>query len=425
MYKKYTKNFGFYTKEVRTLQQLNLITMRKAFYLLTICLMFASCIEEYTISNKDIADFEPQLVINGKILSGDKTIIHVTRTQAITSTDRQETVLNAEITLVGQNGYTSPKAEFDIENDRYVIPTYDLPKNTLYAIEAKIEGETYMSEFQPILQTPEIDNVNYREKEDGIGLYVSTHGEEDDSRHFMWTYDEDWEFHAEVDISKQPVKGEWVYYTSFYPLISENKNPYLHCWMHNESAFIHIYTTENLTANEVKDQEFLFIPIDDIRISYLYSILVKQASLSEDGYEYYRLMKLYTQESNGIFSPIPSEVKGNIKCISNPEKTVYGYVMASDITTKRLFIHASDFKNISSQYTVCEPSYGYKQNQTVTGGWKNAWQQEIKYSAGVIYNENAGTIENSSILYSRTCVNCLTIEGATKKRPDFWPNNHE
>ena len=397
---------------------------RFGFLLVAIHLILTSCIEEYTISDKDIADFEPQLVINGKILSGDKTVVYVSRTQAINSTDRQEAVLNAEITLVGQNGYTSPKAEFDIENDRYVIPTDDLPKNTLYAIEVKIEGETYMSEFQPILQTPEIDDINYREKEDGIGLYVSTHGEENDSRHFMWTYDEDWEFHAEVDISK-PTQGEWMYNTSFYPLISENKNPYLHCWMHNESAFIHIYSTENLTANEVKNQEFLFIPINDIRISYLYSILVKQASLSEEGYEYYRLMKLYTQESNGIFSPIPSEVKGNIKCISNPEKTVYGYVMASDITTKRLFIYESDFKNISCQYSNCSPSYGYKQSTTVTGGWEHAWEKETKVSAAVIYNEKAGIIEDSSILYSRVCVNCLTIEGATKKRPDFWPNNHE
>ena len=30
-----------------------------------------------------------------------------------------------------------------------------------------------------------------------------------------------------------------------------------------------------------------------------------------------------------------------------------------------------------------------------------------------------------SVLYHRECIDCRAVDGATKKRPDFWPNDHE
>jgi hypothetical protein len=36
-----------------------------------------------------------------------------------------------------------------------------------------------------------------------------------------------------------------------------------------------------------------------------------------------------------------------------------------------------------------------------------------------------GIIDLNSVLYSNTCVDCRETKGANKKRPDFWPNNHE
>ena len=36
-----------------------------------------------------------------------------------------------------------------------------------------------------------------------------------------------------------------------------------------------------------------------------------------------------------------------------------------------------------------------------------------------------GEIDSNSILYSPNCVDCRTVDGATKKRPDFWPTDHK
>ena len=155
----------------------------------------------------------------------------------------------------------------------------------------------------------------------------------------------------------------------------------------------------------------------------LYSILVKQYSLSQKEYQYYSLIKKYSEESSGLFTPAPGEVKGNVTCVSNPNIKVLGYVLASTCQTKRIFIYESDFKQIRSEYDS-----GCK-----SAGWgDNYFNQDKIYSEGVIamtYNGSLSPFLNPNLMetvfYSRECIDCRSIEGATKKRPDFWPNNHE
>lgn len=44
---------------------------------------------------------------------------------------------------------------------------------------------------------------------------------------------------------------------------------------------------------------------------------------------------------------------------------------------------------------------------------------------GAVIHTPYGIIDLNSTMYSSNCVDCRTVYGATKKRPDFWPNNHE
>ena len=391
--------------------------------LVTLTLLITSCIEEYKI--QEMVPFEsPDIVIQGRITSGSESVFYLSKTQPIGSEETPESILNAEITIVGQNGYESPKATFDIEEDCYIINTQDLPDNTLYAVLIKAEGETYQSDFQELFITPSIESVSYKEREDGISIHVTSYGNEGNSPYYLWAYEEDWEFHAPDNING--LKGIPVYSKEIYnlPFLDENgNNPYLYCWGHNGSKHINIYNTTILTENTAKEVELFRIPIDDVRISYIYSILVKQYSLSPEGYQYYSLIKKYSEESSGIFTPIPSEVKGNVSCISNPEIKVLGYVLASTCQTKRVFIYESDFKQICSEYD----------SGCISAGWgDNFFNLNKIYTEGVIamtYNGELSDLLNpnltETIFYTRECIDCRVVKGSTKKRPDFWPNNHE
>ena len=392
--------------------------MKRLSYLL-ISLVFASCIEEYKIPESKTTDHDAELVIQGRILSGDKSVIYITQTQPLNSQERPETVLNAQVSIIGQNGYGSELAEFDIEQDCYTIDTRELPNNTLYAVQVKIDNDIYQSEFQPIQYTPEIDEVTYKERTDGISIHVTTHGDDQASPYYMWTYEEDWEFHADINVKE--LRGIPIYSSEFYQFENRNDNPYYYCWKHADSRNIHLYSTQELQENTAKDVELLQIPIDDIRISYIYSILVKQWGISNDAYKYYHTIELYSEESAGLFTPIPSEIRGNVSCISDPGKRVRGYVLASQTTTKRIFIYESDFKELVSEYSNCSIQ---RPPTPEVPGWQYSWNSQINYNASVAYTLT-GKINVESILYSKDCVDCRTVDGATKKRPDFWPNNHE
>ena len=404
------------------------IKYRSILVLLFLSSLLFSCIEEFRLTQTDESDFTPNMVIEGHILSGDLSIVYVTQTVPTGTIERPEAVINALVTIIGENGYETEKAEFDIENDRYVIPTYNLPRDTKYALKIEVDGQVYQSEFQEIQKTNQIDEVYYKETENEVDIYISSYGQKSNSPYYMWTYEEDWEIHPYIDVTKE-VRGFWQYNKTFYPELEEAKknseNPYYNCWGKNYSSMIHIYDTNKLSENSVKGHKLLSIPIDDNRISYLYSILVKQAGLDENGYKYYHTLKRYTEESSGLFTPMPTEVKGNVSCITNPQTKVIGYVIASQISTKRIFIDTNDLNKEALFDGFCSISEGseadtYAELMQMAG----AWVQELKNGA-LIWNERENEISASSLLYSRPCIDCRAIPYATQKRPDFWPTDHE
>lgn len=398
---------------------------KSTFVLFLLSSFLVSCIEEFKLTESEDAGFIPNMVIEGHILSGDQSIIYVSQTLPFGSVEKPESIINALVTIVGENGYETEKAEFDIENDRYVIPTHDLPMDTHYAIRVEVDGEIYQSEFQPIQRANLIDEVFYKENENGIDIHISSHGEKSNSPYYMWTYEEDWEIHPSVDVAYSG-RGSWSYSTKLYPDLEEGKNPYYDCWGKNYSSLIHIYNTSNLTQNTVKEHKLLTIPWEDNRVSYLYSIFIKQASLNEDSYKYYYAQRQYSEGSSGLFTPMPTEVKGNVKCLSNPQTKVLGYVIASQVATKRIFIDADDLSQEYFGEGICTISQSidpidYKKFTAMAGNWI----REMNENGAFIWNEVKGNIDANSLLYSRPCVDCRAFPYSTQKCPDFWPNDHE
>ena len=393
--------------------------MKNIFLALTIAFTFFSCVEEYKLPTTVSKEFESEIVIQGRILAGEESVIYVSYTNAFNQENTASPIVrNAQITIIGENGYQSDLAKYEPENNCYIIDTKNISTDSQYAIEVKLDDEVYHSEFLTIMESPDINEVTFKEKNDGISIHINTLANEEDSRYYMWSYEEDWEFHAEIDITRTPQEVP-IYNENRYPLENPNVNPYYYCWMRAVSRNVHLYSTNELTENKVKDVKLTEIPIDDIRISYIYSILVKQWSLSDGAYNYYKTLKKYTEESGGLFAPMPAEIKGNVSCISNPGKKARGYVLASNVKSKRIFVYNTDFKDIVPQYEYC-----YMELPGQTLNWELSWFQRVNEFGSVVLSKS-GKIDVDARLYDKICVDCRQTKGATKKRPDFWPNNHE
>ena len=68
---------------------------------------------------------------------------------------------------------------------------------------------------------------------------------------------------------------------------------------------------------------------------------VQQRALSKEGYEYYLNVQQQNEEMGGIFTPQPSEIQGNISCISQPERRTIGYVGVYKNISEKENIHSS------------------------------------------------------------------------------------
>lgn len=381
-----------------------------------------SCIDEYEIPQTAAVKYETEIMIAGRILGGDVSEFYLSYTTPLNSDEEAPDILNAEVHVVGQNGYRSEAAEFDIEENCYTVDTRALENNTHYAVEVTVDGDTFQSDFQPLLTAPEIDEVTWQENESSVSIYVTTLAEKDEPRNYMWTFEEDWEIHAEVDMRGYDIIKP-IYNKEHYPDLTETHNPYYYGWMHDVSHKILMHSTSDLSENVIKDTKLHEIGIEDIRISYIYSILVKQWSLSDEAYNYYATLKRYTEKNEGLFTPILSDYQGNVSCLTNPKRRVHGYVLASNVKTKRIFIYEEDFKNMRSQYShdlcMAKKRDVYPQDFVALIGsypWLSPW---------VIMAPDADWYHKDATIYTWYCVDCRQTEGITKKRPDFWPNNHE
>ena len=229
--------------------------------LISLATVTISCIDEYTIPKATATAYEAEIAIEGRILSGEESVVYLTYTTPLNSEEDAPDILNAQVYVIGQNGYRSEAAEFDIENDCYVIDTRTLENNTHYALEVTVDGETYQSEYQPLLTSPEIDEVTWQENESSVSIYVTTLAEKDEPRHFMWSFEEDWEFHADVDMrGDEEIKP--IYVKKHYPDLTETRNPYYYGWMHDKSRNILLQSTTSLSENRVENIKLHEIGID-------------------------------------------------------------------------------------------------------------------------------------------------------------------
>jgi hypothetical protein len=76
----------------------------------------------------------------------------------------------------------------------------------------------------------------------------------------------------------------------------------------------------------------------------LYSINVRQYSLSKGRYEFLQRMKKNTEGTGSIFDAQPSELSGNIYCTTNNDPVI-GYIDVCPVQEKRIFVDPNKVPN--------------------------------------------------------------------------------
>lgn len=296
------------------------------------CAAFSGCKKSYNPSVINAAN--NYLVVEGVINNGsDSTIIKLNRTVGVDSTQTKNPELNASVKLESnQNDIITLK---DAGAGNYVSASMHLNKSEKYRLRIKtIDNREYLSDFEPVLNTPPIDSVGFNITNEGLLIYANTHDPANIVQYFRWDYTEEWEFHAAFN--SLYIVGD----TTLKSIRARDASSQIYyCYNGDVSSGIVIASTANLKQAFIYQAPIVSIPKISEKIETEYSILVKQYALTAGAYNFYTQLKKNTENLGSIFDALPSEVSGDFKCISNPKEPVIGYLSINNVPSKRIFVY--------------------------------------------------------------------------------------
>jgi len=374
------------------------------------CYLLTECITPYE-ANLTISD-EGILVVEGIILEDYNTEIKLSRTKSLVGSQKTEPVYG-ELNILCDNGSSYPMALKE-ETEKGGIYKITSPLrfdwNAKYALDIKIDGKHYQSDFVPPVRAPEIEKIIWSFDEDrrSAHFYLSTSDPENQVAYYQWRYEEDWEIISSVysHLRWDPVDREAI------PMDLYTSNNRYHCWAKGQSARLILGNAEKLSEYWITDMPVAEIKVDnnDWRFTHLYCLTVKQYGLTADAYAFFLNIQTNMEQTGELFGAQPSEMEGNIHCLDNPDEPVVGYVTASMETKKRVFITARELLGV-------EYLYGCSADADKFYSYENS--QFAYYDQMGIKMEGTG----GYIWVPIKCVDCTTL-GGTKNKPDFWPNDH-
>lgn len=386
------------------------------FLLLFLVSLVAGCITEF---NSNLPDSDSGLlVVEGNIIENTEVDFYLSRTFSLNETAPPEgyNEIEVELCMIGSDGSKSQPALYQGKGI-HRLSVGELNKDVSYGIEIKYDGEIYQSDLLTPLHTPEMDSISFiqREKFGEVNVRVSTHGEGSGSSYFLWDYEEDWEYYSDV------------VHTMFYDektekFYEDNSAPYHWCWRYHKGKKVLVGSTESLRENRIINNTLYKHEATDQRFTYLYSVRVTQQAISKAGYEYY-LDKIKANEGmGGLFTPQPSETEGNISCVTNPSERMIGFVdVAKNIVEQRIFISSGQIskRTRSKECSISEDEIAELKKVGLT----NVDLYTImRYRPAGYFDDRGNAVIES--WYREDCADCR-LNGGSKKKPDFWPNNHE
>lgn len=304
--------------------------MRKLVVL--ICLFVAAgCKDPYDLPVRP--NDKSLLVVEGALRVGqDSTFITLSKTVNVSEKTSFKPVTKARISVEDKNG----KSIFLNEsgNGKYAVNNLGLIPGSEYRLRIKTsDNKEYLSEYVVAQVTPAIDSVNWKKENENLKIFVNTHDNSNNTRYYRWDFDETWEILSFYLSNYRYVGGSTVVYSPNY---------HYQCWKYDKLTSIMIGSSAQLSSDIISQFPLIEIQKGSEKLSVRYSILVKQEALTKKAYEYLLLMKKNTETLGSIFDPLPSTLTGNIQCVSNPDEGVIGYITASSLTQKRIFITAAE-----------------------------------------------------------------------------------
>jgi Domain of unknown function (DUF4249) len=389
--------------------------MNKLMYCLLILLATTACKERFI--SPVVSPPTGYLVVEGVVNSGrGATTIKLSRTSALDNPQVQYEN-NAEVRLEGDDNSVVTLIGRGL--GQYKADSLALKNNVKYKLTIRTSnGGAYASDFVAPKNNPPIDSANWVYNTEGVQFFVNTHDDENKTRYYLWDYEETWEFHGayksyikyDTIVLPNGQKGYKAVYRNPRDGSSFDSTQYF-CWQTAKSNTILLGSTVKLTK-DVVNLPLVLVSKASVKMSVLYSILVRQYSLTPEAYAFLEIMKKNTEQTGSIFDAQPSALKGNIRNLKNPDEPVIGYLIICPIQEKRVFVKNEDLLRWGYN-----PGCGEKEYLNNSDTIKDRALDLVP--TRVVPSPVPFPIIPSFYAARYDCMNCKL--NGTNDKPSFWP----
>lgn len=393
--------------------------MRAKIYITLLILVAAwGCKKAY---NPKISGSSPTgyLVVDGVIGTGqDSTVIRLSRTVPLSSKQGFKPEAGASVMIITDGG--SSFSLTGTGNGYYSAPGLNLNSSGKYGLKiVTSDGKVYQSDLVPAVNSPAIDSVYYKIKNNGVQIYADTHDPNNSSRYYRWDFTETYEIHSAFDSHEyySPVP-----YNTVLPRPIQNQ--IYTCWVSAGSPNVLLNSSAKLSQDIISENPITFIPLTSLKVADRYTILVKQYALTSDAFNYFQQLKKNSEQLGSIFDAQPSELPGNVHCVSDPSEHVIGYITAGGISERRIYVDKRNLppSGTDSPYSGCSLDTLLYDRPVGNGDVYVKEVQEYIYSGYKIPVDPVSTPGSTAIIgYTASdpdCVDC-TLRG-TNIKPSFW-----
>ncbi len=376
--------------------------------LMSSCLLAVfACREPFEPENQQQAS--SVLVVEGYIdTEGLESELRISRTVPIGATTTSSPELGARVTIFAANGAAYSLAES--EPGVYII-SQNLPEDADYTLEIELRGgERFESSLIRPLITPDILEAGFVRDEEGVEVFVNTQGNEqvDD---FLWTFEETW-------IYRPRIRTGYIYDPQIGDVRDRTESEQIAlCFKSEQNPDILLETSSRFQNQVVFRKTITEIPTGDERIQERYSILISQMAIDPAAVQFWETLKRNTEDIGSIFSPLPSQISGNIRAVDNSGIQVVGQVSMGVTKQQRIYINLADV----SPWGYIDPEF----NDCVIG------EEAVRSGAYQSSFGNGGTLparelmEGTTIVgyfpVARRCADCTLY--ASPIVPGFWEND--
>ena len=379
-----------------------------------IAALATACVYPYETEVMQVASL---LVVDGGIYVGEESTFTLSYLSSLSVLDDENALVprSAELWVESDGGKKYPGVLQEGTTNVFTVNLTDAPDNEGYRLRITNNdtGKHYSTDWKQVRKPAVIDDLSYNAdpESDHLSVAMSMHGVE--GSHYRWTYSETWEYHAKLRAWYYYIPATGLQKTGTVVPFEGNENLY-YCWDNEESSEILLFDTSSQTDNRFKDLEFHTVDRSSNKLQIMYYVKVALESLDEEGYVYWKTMKENNYNQNTIFSPTPSEVRGNIVCEEDPSELVMGYVNVARRASRDLF-----FNNILQGYYINPkphlPDAVYHPEEEWEGLYRKGfvpigWFFELE------------TLTSGYTWAEQQCADCRW-DGGTKNKPAFWPND--